>query len=254
MKKRVLFFLLLVGLQNIFCSSAQEMNLNIVYIGNSISQGVLIDQPELNAPPVKASLFLEQMPLVGNVRYSNQGVSGKTTVDFLPAQNSYFAKVKAAADQFKEDSNALLLFSIMLGTNDSAIKGPYGAPVSSEQYYTNLQVIIDELLNLYPKSKIILHYPIWYSPNTYNNSMYLKEGLERLKSYFPQLHLLAERKPKNVFIGDTEAFEFFKENYDTVFVPEDGNAGVFYLHPNLTGAARLGEFWGKAIYRIIEKR
>ena len=32
---------------------------------------------------------------------------------------------------------------------------------------------------------------------------------------------------------------------------ENGQQGVFYLHPNVQGAKVLGELWGEAIYKII---
>lgn len=249
---------MIIGFAFYFTSlfAQEKQAVNIIYIGNSITQGVQIDKPKHNAPPVKASLWLTQQSDLGVIRYSNQGVSGKTTVDFLPASQTYFLKVKAAADEFKDEEWAELIFSIMLGTNDSAIKGPNGAPISAQQYYTNMQVIIDELLRLYPQAKVVLHKPIWYSPNTYNNSMYLKAGLERLNSYFPQLEALVEAysqtHPHQVFIGDTEAADFFAANYKEFLIPEDGNAGTFYLHPNEAGAVHLGEFWGKAIYRILK--
>ena len=86
--------------------------------------------------------------------------------------------------------------------------------------------------------------------------MYLKEGLNRLQSYYPVLQSLVEeyakRFPGQVFMGDTEAFDYFKANYLTDLFPEDGNAGTFYLHPNEKGAAVLGEFWGKAILKAVE--
>lgn len=229
--------------------------LNIVYIGNSITQGALLQNPSQEAPPVQASLWLQQQPGIAALEYSNQGVSGSTTVDFLPASQSLFPKVKQAADLLKDKSQTTLLFSIMLGTNDSAVKGPNGAPVSPQQYNTNMKVIIDELLSLYPHCLVVVHRPIWYSPNTYNGAIYLKEGLHRLESYLPQLQSLVLRygysHPNRVFMGDTNAFDYYKANYLTNFTPEDGNAGTFYLHPNKKGAAKLGEFWGKAIYKVV---
>jgi len=256
MVRKLIFILLAACCIGGLTAQEKKLYLNIVYIGNSITQGVLIDQPVRNAPPVKASIWLKNQPDIGTVRYSNQGVSGKTTVDFLPASDTYFPKVKTAADEFKDEDWAELIFSVMLGTNDSAIKGPNGSPVSPQQYNTNLKVIIDELLNLYPRAKVILHKPIWYSPNTYNSSMYLKAGLERLESYYPQLEALFaayhKSNPGHVFIGDTEACDYFRENYEKELIPEDGQAGTFYLHPNLSGAARLGEYWAKAIYRIVK--
>jgi hypothetical protein len=111
------------------------------------------------------------------------------------------------------------------------------------------------LLALYPQSKIVVQYPIWYSPNTYNGAMYLKAGLERLKSYYPMIEKLMAHysitHPKQVFPGSTEAFDFFKENYSTHFTPEEGNAGTFYLHPNKKGAEVLGNYWGEAILKAI---
>lgn len=229
--------------------------LNIIYIGNSITQGALLDTPSRQAPPVQASLWLQQQPGIATLNHSNQGASGMTTVDFLPASSTLFRKVTEVADRFNGMPHAVLLFSIMLGTNDSAIKGPNGAPVSPQQYYTNIQAILDELLARYPHCKIVLHRPVWYSPNTYNSAMYLKEGLLRLEGYLPQLEALvtdyAPKHPGQVFMGDTSAFGYFRDNYLTTLVPENGNAGTFYLHPNRNGAAALGEFWGKAIYQAI---
>ncbi|MDR2138528.1 MAG: GDSL-type esterase/lipase family protein [Tannerella sp.] len=231
--------------------------LYVVYIGNSITEGVLIDAPERNAPPAQASRYLSEQKDIDLRGFSNQGVSGQTSVDFLPAQQTRFPKVLAAAAPFAADKDALLLFSVMLGTNDSAIRGPNGAPVSPVQYFTNLKTMLDELFRLYPKAIFVLHRPVWYSPNTFNSSMYLKAGLERLISYTPELEKLektyAELRPNQVFMGDTAAFDHFKTHYATDLIPEDGNAGTFYLHPNVAGALRLGEFWGKAIHRVLNK-
>lgn len=228
----------------------------IIYIGNSITQGVLIEKPEENAPPIQANDYLSEQPDIELRGFSNQGVSGMTTVDFLPAQQTLFPKVKDAAKSFADDKKATLIFSIILGTNDSAIKGPNGSPVSPVQYFTNMQVIINELLTLYPQAIFILHRPIWYSPDTYNGAMYLQEGLDRLISYTDELDRLiavyAQTHPKQVFCGDRDAFDFFKTNYHTELIPEKGNAGTFYLHPNVSGAAKLGIFWGKAIYKVIK--
>ncbi|MCD8262632.1 MAG: GDSL-type esterase/lipase family protein [Bacteroides sp.] len=255
MRKILLISLLLVIVFNVTAQiQSNKRYFNIVYIGNSITKGVQLPKPAHDAPPVQASLWLQKQTDIGAVEFSNQGVSGKTTVDFLPASETFFPKVKAAADLFKDDPQATLIFSIMLGTNDSAIKGPNGAPVSPKQYYTNLKTIIDELLALYPQAKIVIHRPIWYSPNTYNSSIYLKEGLERLNTYFEEIQALVnwygEKLPDQVYVGDTEAYEYFQANYEKELIPENGNAGTFYLHPNKQGAAKLGEFWGKAIHAL----
>ena len=236
----------------------EKRNLNIVFIGNSITQGALLENPTHEAPPVKAALYLAKQPDIATVKYANQGVSGCTTTDYLPLTETLFPKALIAADQFNGETWATLVFSIMLGTNDSAIVGPNGAPASPAKYYENMKAIIDKLLALYPDCRIVLQRPLWYSPNTYNAAKYMEEGLSRLQSYYPELQSLvldySRRFPGQVFMGDTDGFEYFKTHYETDLRPEDGNAGVFYLHPNKKGAAALGEFWGKAIYKIVMAR
>lgn len=253
--RKLLLLLFIVG--PLLLHAQKKVELNIVYVGNSITQGALLADPAHDAPPVKTTLWLQQQLGIAAVEFSNQGVSGSTTVDFLPASQSLFPKVKQAADLLKGGPHTTLLFSVMLGTNDSAVKGPNGAPVSPQQYYTNLKVIVDELLSLYPQCLVVVHRPIWYSPNTYNRAIYLKEGLRRLESYLSQLQTLVRQyeksDPNRVFMGDVEAFDYYKANYLTDFTAEEGNAGTFYLHPNQKGAAKLGEFWGKAIYKVIGK-
>jgi lysophospholipase L1-like esterase len=229
-----------------------EPGINIVFIGDSITQG----EEGVAAPPDFANAFLEQQLGIGRLNFSNQGVSGCTTLDFLPSAGTHFQEVVKAADNFYTDKQATLIFSIMLGTNDSAIDGPLGSPVSPGSYGNNMKIIIDRLLMNYPSSKIIIHYPIWYSPNTYNKSKYLLEGLTRLQTYFPVIDALAKgylkTNPGHVFTGDKHAFRYFKEHHFTHMQQENGRQGIFYLHPNERGSGELGRFWGKAISKILQ--
>jgi len=240
-------------------SSAQspKQNLNIVFIGNSITQGAQLSLPDVESPPAQACVHLRAQHNIGTVTYSNQGYSGFTTVDFLPATAKAFPKVEAAAHAFT-DKKALLIFSIKLGTNDSAIEGPNGSPVSPNAYQHNLKTIADSLLKEFPGCIIIFNHPIWYSPNTYNGAKYLAEGLKRLQRYIPKIDRLvaayASAYPKQVFVGDTKGFAYFKKNYLTALRPEEGHQGTFYLHPNKSGAGELGYFWGEAIIRVLNER
>lgn len=233
---------------------AQKKNLNIVYIGDSITQGVQLADPATEAPPATAAAWLRKQKGIGKVEFSNQGVSGFTTVDFLPSANTAFPRVDKAASSLNS-KDVILVFYIMLGTNDSAIKGPNGSPVSPEKYHDNLKAIIDRLSDHFPDSKFVIEKPIWYSPNTYNGSMYLQEGLSRLQSYFPQIDELAAEyqrsNPGHVFTTTIGAFNYFSKHYLTDLIPEQGHAGIFYLHPNSKGDVMLGQFWGEAIYKVI---
>ena len=94
-----------------FMKGENMKNVNVVFIGNSITQGALIQDPVHDAPPVKAALYLTKQPSIASVKYSNQGVSGCTTTDYLPQTETLFPKAKAAADKFADETWATLVFS-----------------------------------------------------------------------------------------------------------------------------------------------
>jgi len=246
-----LTFLLLLLTAALTTLTAQETH--IIFIGNSITQGVILDDPQTSSPPAQTMAWLtaESDRPFG---FTNCGVSGRTTVNFLPAKAAEYNNVINAADAAVA-KGARLLFSVMLGTNDSAVRGPLGAPVLPEQYHTNMKAIADALLQRYPGALILLHRPIWYSPNTHNNSTYLREGLDRMNSYFPVLQQLEEEyavtHPGQLFLGDTLAYDHFRERSGLYFA-EEGKAGTFSLHPNEEGAMELGAFWGRAILEVLE--
>lgn len=232
---------------------AQAQKLAIVFIGNSITQGK--GGPNGFPPPTHAVNYLKEQKGVQDVLFANLGRSGSTTLDWLPGSGKYFVKVIEAADSLFLKKDHQLVFSMKLGTNDSAIQGPNGSPVSKEDYKKNMQTIISTLLKKYPGSKVVVHHPIWYSTNTYNGSKYLQEGLDRLETYIPEIDgMISDYKtsdPGRVFKGDTRAFKYFKKHYLKLLKPEKGQQGTFYLHPNEEGVVVLGKFWGKAIEKRI---
>jgi lysophospholipase L1-like esterase len=237
--------------------TGKKLHINIVYIGNSITEGAQLNSPAEEAPPATATSYLRIQKNIGSVEFINQGRSGFTTVDYLPSSPGALTQVIAATNQLHRDAHRLLIFSISLGTNDSAEKGPNGSPVSPADYKQNLKSITDKLLSDFPECKVFFQQPIWYSPNTYNSAKYMAEGLARLQSYFPELKMLVETyshsNPGHVFMGDMKGFDYFRNNYLTDLNPESGNAGTFYLHPNKKGSEVLGKLWAEAIYKSLFK-
>ena len=260
-RKSLLLSILCILLSPLTCLNANAgmvtgvRDLDIVFIVNSITYGARLEKPQFEAPPVVASNYLRHQPKIRNVDFVNQGRSGYTTVDYLPSSGNTFAEVITATRLLHKNAQRLLVFSISLGTNDSAMEGPNGSPVDPSDYFKNLKMISNKLLTIFPDCKIIFQQPIWYSPNTYNGAKYLAEGLTRLQRYFPELEALVESyshtNQGHVLMGDKKGFSYFENNCLTDLDPESGKQGTFYLHPNKKGAEMLGTFWGEAIYRQI---
>lgn len=219
---------------------------DVVFIGNSITEGTYLQTP----PPMAAAMYLDSLGY--DIKYANCGMSGYTTYNFLPSGRA-FQKVVSAADSIYTNGE-LLVFSMKLGTNDSACKGTTGAPVSASAYKVNMQIIIDSIHARFPLAKIIIHYPIWYSENTQNGAVYLKEGLDRLKTYMPVIDQLIKDNSDFVFSGDKKGFRLFRNHGVKYFKPQEGKQGIYYLHPNVYGAKILGNLWAKEINRLIIKK
>lgn len=225
-----------------------KANINLLFIGNSITAGATLSNSSTQAPPIVCGKLVQQATGITTNVY-NGGHSGITTLGFLPGRDD-FTRVLNAAKAYQKNNGGLIYFSIMLGTNDSACTTTEGAPVSPDTYSANIKKIIDALIAGVPGCKILLNYPIWYSPNTYNSAMYLQEGLDRLHSYYPYIDAVVAEYDQ-VFAGNRGVWEFFEDN-KVLFTKESGNAGDFFLHPNLQGAQRLAEIWANSLLEMIK--
>ncbi|MBQ7463125.1 MAG: alpha/beta hydrolase fold domain-containing protein [Bacteroidaceae bacterium] len=223
-------------------------NINLLFIGNSITAGATLSNASTQAPPIVCRSLIQNATGVTTNVY-NGGHSGITTWGYLPGRDD-FTRIVSNAKAFRKSNGGLIYISIMLGTNDSACTTTEGAPVSPDTYANNIRTIIEKLIAEVPDCKIVLNYPIWYSPSTYNGAMYLQEGLDRLHSYYPYLDAIVGEY-EQVFAGNRGVWEYFENNF-ALFTRESGNAGYFYLHPNVNGAKRLAEIWAKSLLQLIE--
>ena len=237
--------------------------INLVCIGDSITEsGGIHDRDKNGCPAILASELANGLGDGTTVYLVNAGVSGTTTADWSgPSGLLVRGKHSAEASAKKlmaDHPDGKLIFSIMLGTNDSANKGTRGAPISAERYEKEMKRILDELIQAHPDCLIFLHHPIWYSLNTHNSADY--EGAsahDRLTSYFHVIDAIvaadAKTPKQHVFQGDTLAYDYFEKNYLTELSPQNGKNGIFYLHPNLQGAKSLGKFWSLPIINALKK-
>lgn len=246
------------------CSGNSMQSANIVFIGNSITYGALHEHRELTAPPVQCAQWLSLQEDIDTVYFQNCGRSGKTTYHFLPnaedvipaGDKTYFTDVVAKTRELVMAHPSLpLVFSIMLGTNDT-VERKHNSHTTPDNYARNLCVIIDSLLNLWPDAHVVLNKPVWYSPDyvTKGGSIASKKSLKLLDTYyrlFPQV--VKNCKVGHVHIGDSDAYNYFEKNWQTDINEEKDSRGKSYwLHPNEQGAKKLAEFWGKAILPIIK--
>lgn len=257
MKKILILFFLL---QLVSAVRAQQ-DYNVVFVGNSITFGALHKNPKKTAPPIVCGQWLARQPGVGECHVVNMGKSGRTTFNFVPAKTgitNYWNELKSATSRIMaEHPNGLLVFSIMLGTNDAAER-PGNSRTTPFMYEHNMELIIDSLLAIYPKAQFVLHRPIYFSAlfTTRNGSLQTKEGQKMLTVYFKQVKKIVKhfdvRYPGQVHAGDRDAYRYFKEHYATMLVHEKGYHDCdFWLHPNEEGASVLAQYWGKAIVRAL---
>jgi hypothetical protein len=241
-----------------------QQSANIVFIGNSITYGALHQQRELTAPPVQCARWLCQREEIDTVYFKNCGRSGKTTYHFLPnkadvipaGDPTYFSDVvKQTRELVKGHPGLPLVFSIMLGTNDS-VERKHNSHTTPDSYVKNLCVIIDSLLTLWPDAHVVLNKPIWYYPDyvTKGGSIASKKSLKLLDIYYDCFSQVANRcKAGQVHIGDNEAYGYFKQHYKTdVFEEKDARGKSYWLHPNEQGAKQLAAYWGRALLPVVK--
>lgn len=258
-----LYILLLSALFASLTVKAQRQSYNVVFIGNSITYGALHNQRELTAPPVQCARWLSQQDGVDTVYFKNCGRSGRTTYHFLPnaadvipaGDKTYFSDVVSKTRELvKANPELPLIFSIMLGTNDS-VERKHNSHTEPDNYVGNLCAIIDSLLNLWPDAHVVLNKPIWYLPDyvTIGGSVASKKSLKLLDTYYECFPRVVEKsKAGHVHIGDNKAYDYFKKHYKTdVFEEKDARGKSYWLHPNEQGAKQLAEYWGKAILPVL---
>lgn len=248
MKRSLIIALLTIAFGIMPLAAQNAAPIQLVFIGNSITQGARLANPIVEGPATQTALLLNGAGR--SVEVLNRGLSGTTTFDWLPNDTTRcFPPLITTTDAFFRPG-ATHIFSVMLGTNDSAETRCNGAPVNPERYGENLSAIIDSLLTRYPDAKVILNYPIWYSPTTYNGARYLQGGLDRLQTYHPVIDRIVASRPGQVFAGRREAYDAFAGK-PQLFDEEDGRVGKFYLHPNAEGARLLATFWAAAVLDVV---
>lgn len=235
----------------VVAGSWAQKEYNIVFIGNSITYGATHQTPQKTNPTISCVKLLKEQGL--DVHSKNLGKSGKTSRDFLPDRKGYWSATKKAAAELAEAyPNGQMVFSIMLGTNDAAIRTKKSC-WKSDIFRNSMTTIIDSLQAIYPQAVFVLQQDPYFSPNVEKESgTKMDEAcLKQLRDYWTVDQQLAKERP-NVFLGSDEIYTFFEQNHQEMMTAEEGLQGTFYLHPNAKGAAELGVLWGKALIEALK--
>lgn len=230
---------------------------NIVFIGNSITYGATHKQPAKTNPTRSCVSYLKEQGITAHSR--NAGKSGKTSRDYLPGKKkSYYGLVKKSADELTEaHPEAQLVFSIMLGTNDAAIRTKKTC-WTDEIHRKALCQIVDSLIDRYPKALFVFHQDPYFTPNIEKESgtKMDEDCLKQLQSYWKVDQDIVKQYNKKhngqFFAGSDEIYAFFEKNHQEMMTPEEGLQGTFFLHPNAAGAVELGKLWGKSLAKILK--
>ena len=231
----------------VFRKDAAPQNANIVFIGDSITSGYLMKFPERDAPPVRAAAWLNTQFGITNVLFRNCGKPGYRTDQFLPGHpNSAWNEVKRAGESVQKIPGKLV-FSVMLGANDSA--GYNDTAIHPpERFRADMRDLVEALCVSFPDSVIVIHHPMGYTkaPGT------CPENLARYKGEIDSLVAeMSKPYPGRVFLGDVKAWAFFDDNRETHWFKEKRGSVPYYIHPNERGAQAIGQLWGEAIARAL---
>lgn len=252
MKKIFLKFLFLLAVLMVSKAALAQKEFNIVFIGNSITYGATHKAPQKTNPTVSCVKYLREQGLI--VHSKNMGKSGKTSRDFLPGCKGYWGSVKKAAAELQTaNPEAQMVFSIMLGTNDAAIR-PKKSCWTEDIYQKSITLIVDSLQDLYPQAIFVLHQDPYFSTNIEKESGTKMDAdcLKQLQKYWDVDKALAKER-KNVVLGSDEVYAYFEKNHKEMMTPEESLQGTYYLHPNQQGSVELGILWGKALTNIFAK-
>ncbi|HEY0965670.1 MAG TPA: SGNH/GDSL hydrolase family protein [Candidatus Saccharimonadales bacterium] len=215
-------------------NTSVDTNITIGFIGDSLTYGAQATNPATDAAPLKATDYLGP-----NFTAINKGINGQTTANWAN-NNCSRGPSTCLADAISAFQQANVdVVHIMLGTNDVTTT----RRVSPITYYNNLQHIINQLKAAGFK-RVVLARPIYFSPQ--HNTNRDQQSLNTLADgYYQALQALVLKNHGYVLMGDTQAYEWFKNHYDFT-----GTAGTYYddpTHPTSLGYDKLGEFWAAEI-------
>jgi len=146
---RVFIGIILAWLVLAFSAKADPGAISIVFIGDSITHGAGTPQPATQAAPVVCGQLLQQQLPGTTVAVFNQGYVGFTALGI----SKHMPGIEKEVATFFAAHPGRPVFSIMLGTNDSANSGPAGCPTAAADYRNYLKAIVDEILAKYPDAQ-----------------------------------------------------------------------------------------------------
>lgn len=195
--------------------------LGVGFIGDSITAGTTV-----TADPPDIFETAGAIPGV-TITANNQGVSGSTSADWVPAAGNY-TTAKAAFL-----SAGVRIVHIMLGTNDSKT----AVATSQATYRSNLRSTCDDLVAA--GFLVALSYPPFLNTTS---GVFDAGSPARVKGYVDAVDSLIDNQ--HIFRGDTLGYDYFKLNAATA-LQGDG------VHPTQAGSDFMAGLWASAVRPIL---
>jgi lysophospholipase L1-like esterase len=189
----------------------------IGFIGNSLTEAFQVGET-FRAPAVVGQIL--------GINTINKGVGASNVAEWVADNQSGTPIYTNAINAF--DASGVEIIHIMHGHNDN---------VDAGTFYVNMTALVQKLKD-HGYKHVILSYPF------YAFSGYAGNVGERLISFLPKIDQIIEEFSGYVLLGDTEARNWLKDNYQNMQV--DG------VHLNVSGNMQIGTYWATAIKSALE--
>ena len=221
MIKYKLFSWLIILLAVALGSSSPDYHVRIGIIGNSITEGSFLSNPETQCYPAQLAVMLEEK-YGDTCILKNFGITTTTMLKKgdVPYWNS--AQFKNCLDFTPE------ICFIMLGTNDSK---PYNWDVYGDEFIDDYMAMIDTLKSINPFVKFIVCYP----PPAFDVVFNIRDSVI--------FHGVIPAVDSIVYKTGAELVDFYHPLLDSVSLFPDK------IHPNIRGAKAMARI---AFDRIVE--
>lgn len=219
-------------------ASRSQNNINLLFIGDSITYGQGTTNISLYAPGIIASQLLPTL-LGGNLSITSvqQGVPGSTVVGWVPGGGNYNTAIAAATAAFIPGNAAYA--HIMLGTNDANANGAGQSGVSKSLYKSGMKSLINGLLGA-GYAGVFLSFSPFVAYRAGYTAQQVADRDNQMLDYQNAIMELCNNR--TIILCDTFDYTYGQNHTGEYF---DG------VHPDNTHSTSMGWLWATGMWRFF---